>query len=88
MHRLHLAIDHNMALDATRLAKARMIGRPPDFEWLVLPEIPDWMTVADVIAARSAIQHRETVAAWARSVWAARTPHHQIIGRWALPLLR
>ncbi len=85
---LHLAIDHAMPLDATRLAKARLLELQPEFEWLVLPETPDWMTITDVITAGSAIQHNETVSAWARSVWAAWSPHHEIVGRWARPLLR
>ena len=85
---LHLAIDQGMPLEASRVAKSQMFKQRPDFGWLVLPEMPEWMTISDVVAARSAAEHREIVEAWARSAWSAWAPHHEIVRVWALPLLR
>jgi hypothetical protein len=85
---LHLAIDQGMPPDVAFSARSRLRAARPEIEWLVLPETPAWMTITDVIAAGSPVQHSEIVWAWARSVCAAWSPHHQIIREWARPLLR
>ena len=85
---LHLAIDQGMPLEASRVAKSQMFKRQSNFEWLVLPEMPEWMTISDVVAARSAAEHREIVEAWARSAWSAWAPHDETVRQWALPMLR
>lgn len=50
---------------------------------LVRPESLGAITVADVVAAESAVQHTELVNLWARSAWQAWSEHHATVRRWA-----
>ena len=65
----------NAAMVAIAAAKARFVPLPP-------PANLGAVTVADVVAAADADEHREAVRAWAASVWHAWSPHHAVVRNW------
>jgi hypothetical protein len=67
-------------LDGSRLHN-RMAGRR-DFHWLEPPQPNGSITVADVLQAKGPAEHRRVVAAWARDVWDAWSPHRQTVLGW------
>jgi len=60
----------------------RMVARRPDFTWLAPPPQRDLLTVADVLTARDAEEHRHLVRKWGGQVWQAWTPHHSTVRAW------
>jgi hypothetical protein len=59
------------------------------FVWLEPPASLGSVTVADVAETRSALEHKNAVSAWAKSAWAAWSPHHGTIQKWLpCPTLR
>jgi uncharacterized protein DUF5946 len=60
----------------------RIMANRPVFEWLGPPRLSGGMTVADVLEARDAREHSRLVHAWARDVWDAWAPHHNVVRRW------
>jgi hypothetical protein len=60
----------------------QMVAHRPDFAWLAPPDPPGLMTVADVLRARDADEHRRLVHDWGRQVWQAWAPHHATIRAW------
>lgn len=63
-------------------AHKRIVENPPSWVWLDPPENMGSMTVADVVKAQSAEEHRDLVWEWARSVWQAWARHHETVRRW------
>jgi Family of unknown function (DUF5946) len=59
-----------------------MVAHRPDFTWLAPPDQRGLMTVADVLSARDADEHRRLVREWGREVWRAWAPHHPTIRAW------
>ena len=52
------------------------------FRWLEPPRARGEVTVAEVLAARTADEHLRQVDRWAKSVWAAWAEHHATIRGW------
>lgn len=79
---LYLALERGLAGDAVRAVHGRM-GKPQDWWPAFGPAAggrPDWLTVADVLAAGSVAEspqgHVDAVQRWAASVWRAWEPRH------------
>lgn len=53
-----------------------------EFDWLNPPENRGDITVADVLKAQSAEEHRQLVPRWAREAWMAWSDHHQQVEQW------
>lgn len=60
----------------------RMVARRPDFTWLEPPDQHHLMTVADVLTARTAVEHENLARRWACQVWRAWVKHHDTIREW------
>ena len=54
----------------------------PSFHWLEPPSPTGGITVADVLRARTPVEHERMVEEWARDVWAAWEPHHATVRGW------
>ncbi|MEZ5312499.1 MAG: DUF5946 family protein [Thermoanaerobaculia bacterium] len=80
---LHLALEEGVELARVTGLLSRFAKRD-GYEWLVPPaDGLGEITVVDVHAARDLAEHRELVWRWARSVWAAWSPHHGQVRAWA-----
>ncbi len=76
---LERGLDMRRANDAM-LAITKLKDR---FVWLAPPPSLGAVTARDVWEAESAAEHKRLVRAWARSVWEAWSPHHDVVHRWA-----
>lgn len=75
-------IEHDVDPAAgPRLHTQMVLNRPP-FRWLQPPPQRHLLTVADVLAAADADEHRRLVRRWARQIWEAWAPHHETIRHW------
>jgi hypothetical protein len=63
------------------LLHRRLVKRPA-WEWLEPPQPNGAMTVADVLTAMSAEDHRRLVGDWATDVWATWHVHHELVRMW------
>ena len=79
---LCLVIEHGVDPGEGPALHKRMVAHRPGFTWLAPPPQHDLMTVADVLAARDADEHRRLVTEWARQVWLAWSAHHATIRAW------
>src|SRR5439155_5676888 len=52
------------------------------FVWLSPPESRGAITVADVLATTTALEHKSTVRRWAESAWGAWSLHQSTIREW------
>lgn len=52
------------------------------YTWLTPPPSLGSITVADVHKAKNVEEHTQLVRAWAKSAWAAWSPHHAAIRAW------
>jgi hypothetical protein len=80
---LERAVDHSTATGILQ----RLAGKKDMFTWLDPPDSLGDLTVNNVLAAASAIEHREAVLDWANSVWRAWVAHHAIVREWSLSIL-
>lgn len=82
---LVLECGHDVAGSARlrRRAAERIRDR---LRWLEPPASRGDMTVLDVEGAADATEHAARVRAWARSAWAAWSPHHEVVREWAAGL--
>ena len=66
----------------------RMVAHRPELAWLQPPTQPGPTTVADVLTAQDAVEHRRLVREWGHQVWRAWAPHHATIRAWNTHALR
>jgi len=52
------------------------------YPWLNPPEFRGESTVLDVLGAATPAEHEARVRAWAESVWAAWSEHHEVVRGW------
>ncbi len=60
----------------------RLIGHKGAFHWLQPPSFALTRTVLDMPVSASGSAMTDAARAWAESVWAAWSPHHDQIARW------
>lgn len=84
--RLHLLLECGLEMQRANDAMLAINQAKQHFVWLDPPPALGAITVADVHQAEDVGQHIQMVKAWAASVWAAWSPHHEAIRRWAPPL--
>jgi hypothetical protein len=80
---LERAVDHSTATGILQ----QLAALKETFHWLEPPDSLGELTVNHVLAATSAIEHREAVVDWANSVWQAWEVHHALIRAWGLSAL-
>lgn len=80
---LERAVDHSTATGIL----SQLAAHTENFHWLEPPDSLGELTVNHVLAATSAIEHREAVLGWANSVWQAWAAHHPVIRDWGLSVL-
>ncbi|MBZ5590007.1 MAG: DUF5946 family protein [Acidobacteriia bacterium] len=80
---LERGVDMLRATSAIRIAASRKNF----YRWLEPPSSRGDTTVAEVLRARNAEEHRVAVDAWARAVWLAWSAHHDTVRAWASDLL-
>lgn len=80
-------LEHGMDAQRVIAATQAMLqdGRP-DWPWLAPPTEYE-MTVGDVLAAGTSVEHERLVRRWAELTWAAWQPHHDVVRRWAADAL-
>ena len=83
LHLMTLCLVVERDFDPTKgpVMHKQFVGRP-EFHRLEPPAHLGDLTVADVHRASNANEHKLAVQRWARSVWAAWSPHHDQIRRW------
>lgn len=74
---LCLALERDAPMSALIAVRKRVADKfAARLDWPVPPADPDRLTVRDVVAATSAQDHGVRVRAWAESVWASWSAHH------------
>jgi uncharacterized protein DUF5946 len=58
---------------------AEILDKKRDFQWLAPPQHSHWLTVLDVIKAKTPEDYLQIVQAWAKSVYDAWSEHHAFI---------
>lgn len=82
LSRLCLFLEHGLAPEAANAAMLR-VGKIKDtIHKLARPPHLGTVTVADVVATKSAEEHAITVRKWASSAWGAWSEHHNTVRRW------
>ncbi len=56
-----------------------ILKKKRNFDWLTPPMNPHWLTVQDVIKAKTAEEHLKIIREWAKSVYEAWSHHHETI---------
>jgi hypothetical protein len=79
---LCLVLERNLAAAYATRVMAEATRAKDRFVWLTPPESLGEVTVAAVAGAAAAHEHAERVRAWARSAWAAWSPHHPTVRSW------
>ncbi|HET8627245.1 MAG TPA: DUF5946 family protein [Thermomicrobiales bacterium] len=77
---LYLALERGATAEECRRSHQHMAHR--GYPWLTPPDHRGDLTVADVLAARDAAEHRALVERWARAVWDAWAAHHATVRGW------
>ena len=80
---LHLILECNFASPMATEVIRQVLRQRERLVWLDPPPSMGPITVLDVRAARGAAAHERLVWKWARSVWAAWSPHHPTVRNWA-----
>jgi hypothetical protein len=80
---LHLVLERGYDATQTTRSIAYHARNSDAFVWLHPPANPATLTVLDVRGATTPEEHTERVGRWARSVWDAWQPHHEIVREWA-----
>jgi hypothetical protein len=84
--RLGLFLEHGLSAENANAAMQKAATFKHTFFWLEPPVSPGWLTVADVVKAGTAQEHKLAVRAWAQSAWAAWSPRHDTIRTWQLAI--
>lgn len=79
---LCLVVEEGLDPAAGPVLHKMMVVRRPSFHWLQPPLPQQWLTVQDVLTARTPDQHLELVRRWGHQVWDAWAPHHDTIRHW------
>jgi hypothetical protein len=81
--RLCLVLERGFPADVATDGMRRALLHKERFRWLAPPaSLGEW-TIVDVSQAGGAAEHEALVRRWARSAWAAWSPHHDTIRGWA-----
>jgi hypothetical protein len=80
---LERAVDHSTATGIL----PQLAAHKETFHWLEPPDSLGELTVNQVLAATSAVEHRKAVVDWANSVWQAWATHHPVIRNWGSSVL-
>lgn len=80
---LERAVDQSIATGIL----PRLATKKDMFNWLEPPDSLGEVTVTSVLAATTAIEHREAILDWAKSVWRAWETHHRVIREWSLTIM-
>jgi len=78
-HWLEHGLDAQRVIAATQ---SMLQGGRPDWPWLE-PPAAYAMTVQDVLAAGTGVEHERLVRRWAELTWEDWHPHHDVVRRWA-----
>ena len=66
-----VAVEHRAREEMLNDAVQRWLSRRPELDRPALPTERGPLTIADVLAAKDAVNHRAIVERWARGTWAA-----------------
>jgi hypothetical protein len=66
-----VAVEHRAREEMLNDAVQRWLSRRPELDRPALPAERGPLTIADVLAAKDAVNHRAIVERWARGTWAA-----------------
>ena len=80
--RLCLFLEHGLSPEHANAAMLKAAKLKHTFVWLPPPASRGQFTVADVVQAKTAQEHKSAVRAWAQSAWEAWAPHHEVIKTW------
>lgn len=80
---LHLVLERELSADKATKAIRWATTHKARFCWLEPPGSLGDLTVLDVHGAADLAEHTRCVTRWAESAWAAWSPHHDTIRRWA-----
>jgi hypothetical protein len=79
---LCVAVEHRAREEVLNNAVQRWLSRRPQLSKPAMPAARGSLTIADVMAATDAIDHRSTVERWARGTWAAYVDLQPIARAW------
>ncbi len=84
VHLISLCLVLERGIDVQRATQAmQAASKTKDrFVWLTPPASLGNVTVADMRATDTAVQHEQQVQRWARSAWEAWSPHHATVRGW------
>jgi hypothetical protein len=79
---LCVGVEHRAREEMLNDAVQRWLSRRPELSKPALPEARGSLTIADVLAATDAVNHRSIVERWARGTWAAYADLQPIARAW------
>jgi CTP:molybdopterin cytidylyltransferase MocA len=75
-------LEHEVPVERLNAVTQRLAGTDRPWPWLPPPERYA-MTVADVLEARSGVEHAGLVRRWGIATWSAWSAHHEVVRAWA-----
>ena len=79
---LYLVFERNFDYKIATAAMLKVLKHRDRFTWLAPPDPSGEMTVLDMLGSADLTEHSERAERWARSVYAAWSPHHATIRQW------
>ena len=76
---LYLTLEENFDVQKIPKIMSALTEQSESFAWLEPPVLNGTITVVDVVKAKNAEEHQETVKKWAGDVWNAWQAHHEKI---------
>jgi hypothetical protein len=80
---LYLVFERNFKYKMATAAMRKVLKHRDQFTWLDPPDSLGEVTVLDVRGAADLTEHHERAERWAKSVFAAWSPHHATLRQWA-----
>lgn len=80
---LYVVLETGLNAQLATMALRYALRRRDAFHWLDPPRCLGDVTILDVVGTWNLDDHERVVRDWARSVWAAWSPHHATVKRWA-----
>ena len=84
---LQLALEAGWSGTGVRAAHQYLAARGGGWPPFVPPNMPSWLTIADVAPPATAEEYTERIQAWAASVWGAWRGDHERVRSWVATVL-
>lgn len=82
LSRLCLIMERGWSMERANDVMLAIVAMKRHYAWLLPPADRGAVTVKDVLAARNASEHLQSVERWARSTWQSWAEHHATVQGW------